>query len=197
MARRSAPEKAETHARILRHASEAFRLDGTGVGIGDVMKELGLTHGGFYRHFASKDELLGEAVALALDEVASRLQKVAEGAEPGSELSAIIEAYMSKKHQQHPETWCALASLMPEIARLPEQTRRRIDAALLNYRETLLRYMPGRDVAEQSGVFVVLFSGMAGAMAMSRCFSDAATREQVLRMSREYYLATFAKPQKR
>jgi TetR/AcrR family transcriptional repressor of nem operon len=109
MARRSAAEKAETHERIVEHAAQAFREHGSGVGIGEVMKELGLTHGGFYRHFESKDDLLVAAISQALSEVADRLERIAEKVEPAKRLEAIITAYLSTEHLRHPETWCALA----------------------------------------------------------------------------------------
>ncbi len=192
MARRSAADKADTHDQILRHASQAFRAHGSGVGIGEVMKDLGLTHGGFYRHFESKDALLVEAIALGLDEVAERLAHIADQAEPGKELEAIITAYLSTEHLKHPETWCVLASLAPEIGRQSVTVRKRLDASLSGYMEKLARYMPGATPHERSRNFVVIMSGMAGAIAMARAMGNKDMREFVLEQTREYYLATFA-----
>lgn len=192
MARRSAADKAETHDQIVHQAAEAFRAHGSGIGIGEVMKELGLTHGGFYRHFASKDDLVIAAISLALEEIADRLARVAEQAEPGRELAAIITAYLSLEHLRHPETWCALATLAPDIARLPAATRKRLDGAMLAYMEKLARYMPGASPQAKSEAFLVLFSGMAGAIAMTRAMGDKAMRDQVLTVARDYYLRMFA-----
>lgn len=192
MAKRSAADKAETHQDILRHASEAFRSRGSGVGISEVMKELGLTHGGFYRHFESKDDLLIEAIALSLTQIADRLERIAQQAQPGSERAAIITAYMSEEHLRHPETWCALATLSPDIGRQPTPVRKRLDGALVGYMERMTKYMPGSTPQERSSAFLVLFSGMAGAMAMTRAMGDKDMRHHVLDVARTYYLKNFA-----
>ncbi len=192
MARRSAADKAETHERIIERASRAFREYGSGVGIGEVMKELGLTHGGFYRHFESKDDLLVEAIARSLDEVTERFNKIAEAAAAGKELEAIITAYLSVEHLRHPETWCALATLAPDIGRQPAAIRKRVDSALQRYMARMARYMPGATEDERRRNFVILFSGMSGAMALTRACGDKEMRERVLSTTRDYYLSTFA-----
>jgi len=192
MARRSAAEKAETHERIVEHAAKAFREHGTGVGIGEVMKDLGLTHGGFYRHFESKDDLLVAAISAALSEVADRFDRIAEKVEPPEQLAAIITAYLSTEHLRHPETWCALATLAPDIGRQSAAVRKRLDGALTQYMERMSKYMPGANDDERRGTFVVLFSGMSGAMAMARACGDKDMRERILSATRAYYLATFA-----
>jgi len=133
MARRTAAEKADTHAAIVRQAAKLFRERGSGVGIADVMDDAGLTHGGFYRHFGNKDDLIVEAVSVALHELSERLTRAAERAEPGRELEAIITAYLSTDHLAHPESWCALAALAGDLGRLPSRARKRLDIALVEY----------------------------------------------------------------
>jgi TetR/AcrR family transcriptional repressor of nem operon len=192
VARRSAADKAETHERIIERASRAFREYGSGVGIGEVMKELGLTHGGFYRHFESKDDLLVEAIARSLDEVTERFDKIAKAAAPGKQLEAIITAYLSAEHLRHPETWCALATLAPDIGRQPAAVRKRVDLALQRYMARMAKYMPGATEDERRRNFVILFSGMSGAMALTRACGDKDMRERVLSTTRDYYLSTFA-----
>jgi TetR/AcrR family transcriptional repressor of nem operon len=192
VARRSTAEKAETHERIIERASRAFREHGSGVGIGQVMQELGLTHGGFYRHFESKDDLLVEAIARSLDEIAERLDTIGQAAAPGKELEAIITAYLSAEHLWHPDTWCALATLAADIGRQPAAVRKRLDAALARYMERMAKYMPGAGENERRQNFVILFSGMSGAMAMTRACGDKVMRERVLQTTRDYYLSAFA-----
>ena len=192
MSRRSAAEKAQTREQILRRASQAFREYGSGVGIGEVMKELGLTHGGFYRHFESKDELLIEAISLGLAEIADKLDRIAQQAEPGRELEAIITSYLSQEHLRHPETWCALATLAPDIARQSAALRKRLEGAMMGYMQKMAKYMPGSSDQERAATFLILFSGMAGAMAMARAMGDKDLREQMLSLSRDYYIKTFA-----
>jgi TetR/AcrR family transcriptional repressor of nem operon len=191
MARRTAAEKADTHAAIVRQAAKLFRERGSGVGIADVMDDAGLTHGGFYRHFENKDDLIVEAVSLALHELSERLTRAAERAEPGRELEAIITAYLSTDHLTHPESWCALAALSGDLGRLPSRARKRLDIALAEYMQSLIGYMPGSTIDEQRRNFVVLISGMAGAIAMLRVFGDKAQREAALSMVRDYYMKTF------
>ena len=192
MPKRSAADTARTHESILQHASQTFREQGSSVGINELMNALGLTRGGFYRHFESKDALFIEAVALGLDEMAQRLVQAAQTAPPGQQLSAIITTYLSPAHLQHPETWCVLAVLAPEIARLPVGVRQQLDGAMQRYMEALAPYMPGDTPQEKSQQFLLLMSGMAGAIAMLRVFSNEGTREQMLTLTRDHYLRVFA-----
>ena len=192
MPRRSAADKEKTHQQILRHASREFRSRGSAVGIADVMKELGLTHGGFYRHFGSKDDLFVDAIALSFREVGDRLERAAEAAPQGEQTAAIITAYLSKQHLKEPETWCALASLAPDIARMPAPIRKRMDAATMLYMERMSKYMRGADAQEKRKNFLLLFSGMAGAIAVIRSLGDPGMRDQALSLARDHYLQTFS-----
>jgi TetR/AcrR family transcriptional repressor of nem operon len=178
---------------MVEHAAQAFRERGSGVGIAEVMKELGLTHGGFYRHFESKDDLLVAAISQALSEVADRLARIAEKVEPAEQLDAIITAYLSTEHLRHPETWCALATLAPDIGRQPAAVRKRLDAALAQYMQRMAKFMPGETDDERRKNFVILFSGMSGAMAMARACGDKDMRERILSTTRDHYLATFGR----
>lgn len=191
MPRRSADDKEKTHRQILHHAAKEFRARGSAVGIADVMKDLGLTKGGFYRHFDSKDDLFVEAVSLSFKEVGDKLEQVAE-ASPENSAAAIIKAYLSTEHLRHPETWCALASLAPEIGRMPAKVRKRLDGASILYMERLSKFMHGADAEERRKNFLLLFSGMAGAIAVIRTLSDLEMRDQILAMTREHYLKMFA-----
>ena len=193
MARRSVAEKAETHDKILRHASRAFRARGSTVGIGELMKDLDLTNGGFYKHFASKDDLFIDAVVESLRQIGERFEAIAERAAKNKRLEAIITAYLSKEHLLHPESWCTLAAMAPDIARQPVAVRKKIDAALVLYMQRIAKYMPGDTEQEQRKNFILLFSGMAGALAMARAFGDSGIRDQVLAMTQNYYLTTFLK----
>lgn len=192
MARRTAAEKADTHQAIVRQAAKLFLERGSGAGIAEVMDDAGLTHGGFYRHFENKDDLIVEAVSLAFRNLSERLARAAQRAEPGHELAAIITTYLSVEHLAHPETWCALAALAGDLGRLPSRARKRLNATLMEYMQSLIGYMPGSTPDERRKNFMVLISGMAGAMAMIRVFGDKAMREAALSTIRDYYLKTFA-----
>ena len=129
--RYSAEHKAANHENILSVAARSFREDGgDNSGIGAVMKKAGLTKGGFYRHFESKDDLFVEAVARAFDEMGRAMVEVAKSAPEGQALRAIIEHYLSPRHANSPGTGCVLSALGPDLAREPVAVRRRIEAPL-------------------------------------------------------------------
>src|ERR1700743_1886779 len=106
--------KARNHENILSVAARSFREHGgDSSGIGQVMKKVGLTKGGFYRHFESKDDLFVEAVARAFDEMGNRMVEVATSAPEGQALRAIIEHYLSARHVNSPGTGCVFSALGP------------------------------------------------------------------------------------
>lgn len=109
-------KKRENHQRIVTIAAERFRADGfDGVGVADLMAQAGLTHGGFYNHFPSKEALVAEALAQSFEETAARYA--------GHEVGAVIDAYLSRAHRDAPGQGCPAAALSGEAARLPAETR--------------------------------------------------------------------------
>src|SRR5262249_34090280 len=156
---RYSPEhKAQNHENILSVAARSFREDGAdSSGIGTVMKKVGLTKGGFYRHFESKDDLLVEAVARAFDEMGAGMTKIAGSAPKGQALRAIIEYYLSARHANSLGSGCVLSALGSEMARKPVDMRRRIEASLEAYRERLLPFMPGQTREEKLEKIRLLF----------------------------------------
>src|SRR5262249_1278671 len=130
---------------------------GDSSGIGTVMKKAGLTKGGFYRHFRSKDDLFVEAVAGALDDMARGMLEVAQAAPEGQALRAIIERYLSPRHANSPGMGCVLAALGPELREKPLSSRTGIDALWEAYRERLLPFVPGQTREERLAKFSGLF----------------------------------------
>ena len=188
-----AAQKAETHEKILVAAARSFREHGSEVnGIGQVMKKLGLTKGGFYRHFESKGDLYSAAVARAFEESGNRLVAVADAAPKGAELRAVIEAYLSAKHLSDTGAGCPLAALAPEIARQPLSVRKRISKSMLGYGERMLPYIPGRTIEEKRARVFVLFSGMAGVLVAARAIPDPQSRERILATARSFYVEALA-----
>ena len=172
---RYSPEhKAQNHENILSVAARSFREHGgDSSGIGTVMKKVGLTKGGFYRHFKSKDDLFVEAVARAFDEMETGMLEVAKSAPEGQALRAIIERYLSMGHANSPGSGCVLAALGPELARKPLSVRRRIEALLEAYRERILPFVPGRHARRKtSEVPVVVPQYGGGADDGPRCFGS-------------------------
>src|SRR5262245_15338757 len=116
--RYSAEHTAGTRRRIVEGAAAALRRRGlAGVGVADLMREAGLTHGGFYSHFPSKDALVAEAVGRAGKQSVKSLQKVIDRAGRRSAWTDIVATYLSADHRDRPNRGCALASLGPELAR--------------------------------------------------------------------------------
>src|ERR1700739_1971662 len=123
--RYSKEHKQETHARIVRKASVRLREKGAhGIGVADLMKEAGLTHGGFYAHFDSRESLVIEAFNYAMDRANARWRNLAEETPPNRRLATIIEAYLSPVHRDDPGHGCAVPSLGAEIARESPKTRK-------------------------------------------------------------------------
>jgi TetR/AcrR family transcriptional regulator, transcriptional repressor for nem operon len=191
---RYSPEhKAQNHENILSVAARSFREHGADIsGIGTVMKKVGLTKGGFYRHFESKDDLFVEAVARALEEMGRSTLEVAKSAPEGQALRVIIERYLSARHANSPGAGCVVAALGPELARKPLSVRKRIEALLDAYRERLLPFVPGQTREEKVAKFTVLFASMAGVLTRARVISDAHKREWMLTEARNFFIKSFA-----
>ena len=191
--RYSEAHKARSHENILAVAARSFRERGGDTsGIGTVMKKVGLTKGGFYRHFKSKDDLFVEAVARAFDEMGRGMVETARSAPAGRALGAIIERYLSARHANAPGSGCALSALAPELARKPARVRKRIEALLEAYRERLLPFVPGRTREERLAKFRLLFSSMAGVLMMARVTSNPQRRERMLTQARKFFIKSFA-----
>jgi len=191
--RYSLEHKAENREKILSMAARSFReRGGDSSGIGTVMKKAGLTKGGFYRHFASKDDLFVEAVARAFEEMGRDMLEVAKSAPEGQALRAIIEHYLSARHANSPGTGCVISALGPELARKPLSVRKRIEASLEAYRERLLPFVPGHTREEKLAKFQILFPSMAGVLSMARVLSSPQRREQMLTEARKFFVKSFA-----
>jgi TetR/AcrR family transcriptional regulator, transcriptional repressor for nem operon len=190
---RYSPEhKAQNHEKILSMAARSFREHGgDSSGIGAVMKKAGLTKGGFYRHFGSKDDLFVEAVARAFDEMGRGMLEVATSAPEGQALRAIIERYLSTGHANSLGTGCAFAALGPELARKPLSARKRIEASREAYRERLLPFVPGQTREEKLAKFELLFPSMAGVLTAARLKLSPQRRERMLAVARKFFIKSF------
>lgn len=190
--RYTAEHKKKTRDRILRAASRQVRGRGEkGVAIAELMAELDLTHGGFYRHFASKQQLLVEAVAKGFEEVAAKQARAVAKGQPGGELRSIIELYLSPEHCANPADGCPLAALTSEIARYPQSLRVKIDRAMREHLKPLVRFLPGETEAEREHNCLILFSGMAGALNMARSMADRERRQAMLEAAKDFYIKAF------
>jgi len=190
---RYSPEhKAEVHEKIVKDAARRVRAEGmTGAGVATVMKDAGLTHGGFYKHFGSKDELLAESLRQAFEEIAARLTEAARHAKPGTAWKAMVKEYLSVEHCEQVDRGCPLAALAPELARADTELKPKIARELLRYRDRMVPYMPGRQTAEKVRNFLVIISTMLGAVSLARILPEREMRERVLGTVREFLLGSF------
>ena len=190
--RYSAKHKEETRDRILRTASRRFRGRGEDdVAIADLMQELKLTHGGFYKHFKSKQDLFAESIDTAFEEGAQMLLEAAKRAKPGTELKSIIETYLSPEHCEQTSEGCPVAALASEVARHPRAVRVRFDKAVRDHAKRFAKFLPGSSEAEKIRNFAVLFTGMAGALSVARAVADDGMRQRILQGAREFYIRSF------
>ena len=184
--------KTRTRGRILRNASRKLRAEGlSSPGIASVMKASGLTVGGFYKHFRSRDELLVEAIAQGFSEFGEKVYSSLEKVPPEERWKEIVRWYLSPEHCEHPESGCPVAALAPEIGRAKLSVRNRITGMLKERRDLLLPFMPGATAAERHRNFLVIFSAMAGAVSMARILTEPADRLSLLNSVRDYLLHSF------
>jgi TetR/AcrR family transcriptional regulator, transcriptional repressor for nem operon len=184
--------KAEVHQKIVRDASRRVRTEGlNGAGVAAVMRDTGLTHGGFYKHFGSKDELLLESLREAFREIADNLAHTAEQPHPEAAWKAIVKAYLSLEYCDHAERGCPLTALAPELARVDKRMRGQIVTELVKYKDRMLPFMPGRRTADKERAFFAIFSTMIGAIEIARMLPEPAMREKVLASTRDFLLHSF------
>jgi TetR/AcrR family transcriptional repressor of nem operon len=184
--------KAEVHQKIVRDASRRVRTEGlNGAGVAAVMRDTGLTHGGFYKHFESKDELLLESLREAFREIADNLVHAAQQAPREAAWKAIVKAYLSPEYCEHVERGCPLPALAPELARVNKRTRGQIFGELVKYKDRMLPFMPGRRTAEKERAFFSIFSTMIGAIEIARMLPEPEMREKVLASARDFLLHSF------
>jgi TetR/AcrR family transcriptional repressor of nem operon len=179
--------KEETHERIVEAASRAIRRAGyDGVGVAELMGELGLTHGGFYAHFKSKTALLAEAADRAGARGVQSLSKAASKAGSGRELHGLVEAYLSDQHLHTPDLGCPIAALGTEMARQAPEVRgaatRRIKELIGLFERTLPDWgKPGNhDNA------MALLALLVGTMVIARAVDDVELGRAIRKASRVF-----------
>jgi len=181
--------KAKTHRRIVKNAARRFRAEGlSGPGVAAVMKSSGLTVGGFYKHFRSKDDLLAEAIEEGMLEHGEKFLASIQDVPPAERWKAIVRYYLSPEHCEHPESGCPMATLAPEIARARPAIRKRIASLMLARRERVMQFMPGDTDAEREKNFNIIFPAMAGAIAVARILPYPEEREKILNDLRDHLL---------
>jgi TetR/AcrR family transcriptional regulator, transcriptional repressor for nem operon len=184
--------KAEIHQKIVKDGSRRIRTEGlTGAAVTAVMRDAGLTHGGFYKHFESKDALLIESLGESFREIGDRLVQSAEQSRSEEPWKAIVKTYLSLEFCDQAERGCPLTALAPELARVDKKMRGQVLSELVTYRDRMIPFMPGRRTADKERAFFQIFSTMIGAVAMARMLPAPEMREKVLAGARDLLLRSF------
>lgn len=173
--------KAENHARIVAIAAEKFREMGIdGVGLADLMKEAGLTHGGFYRHFDSREELVAEAVECALEQGGQRVAEVADASRK-SPFAAIVDAYLAVSHRDSPAAGCAVTGLASDVARSGERARAAYTRQVEEYVELIGNALGEGDRKASRRRAIFTLSALVGALSIARAVNDERLSLEILK----------------
>jgi TetR/AcrR family transcriptional repressor of nem operon len=171
---------AKNRQRILDVAGRLFRERGfDGISVADLMKAAGLTHGGFYGHFESKEDLVAQACAKVLSGSANGWARIA-AERPDDAARAIVEAYLSPKHRDQPGIGCAFATLGGEVARQAKPVRQAFTEGIRARLEVLAGVVTGRSKAAQRQKALATMSGLVGAMVLARAVDDPAFSGEIL-----------------
>src|ERR1700720_780273 len=168
--RHSKAEKAKTHKRIVAIASRRFREEGlAGIGIADLMKEAGLTVGGFYKHFNSRDALVAEAVGDALELWRRQVDAAASGGPPVT-YESLVDEYLSEAHRNHPGAGCPVGALAGELARSDKRTRALVSRKIRDNIELLAGLIRDKNKTDKDTArsrAVMTYCAMVGAIGMA------------------------------
>jgi len=190
----SKAQKARTHRRIVAIASKRFREKGlAGFGIAELMKEAGLTVGGFYKHFDSRDDLVAEAVNSAFGGWKRRVDAAKSGGPPVS-YEKLIDDYLSEAHRDNPGAGCAFSALAPEIARSDKRTRAFTSEQVRSDIQLIAALRPAKDKRTQRSRAILAFSALVGAMSLARAVSDVALSREILETVAELLKNSVSKP---
>jgi TetR/AcrR family transcriptional regulator, transcriptional repressor for nem operon len=178
-------EKAIHREQIIATAAHRFREKGfDGISVSDLMKEVGLTHGGFYGHFSSKDELVALAVQRAFRETIVRWEKVIEAA-PERPLEAFMEYYLTTRHRLQPQSGCILAALGSDLSRQPEMVKAVVTEGQQKALETIAKAIPGPVGPAKRRQAIAILARLVGAMILSRSVVDKEFSAEILEASAE------------
>jgi TetR/AcrR family transcriptional regulator, transcriptional repressor for nem operon len=178
--------KRTTRARVLKEAAKAIRSEGPHrVGVADVMARAGLTHGGFYAHFASKNELVAAAIAQMFDEAQATLDHFSVGKPPAAALRAYIDFYLSPRHRDAYDSGCPLPSLSGDFPRLERAARQRFARGAERLVAALAALISALGRVDAEALASSSLAEMVGAIGLARSIPDPKRSNATLKHSRE------------
>jgi TetR/AcrR family transcriptional repressor of nem operon len=196
--RYSKDHKQETHARIVKNAAVKLREKGAhGIGVADLMKDAGLTHGGFYAHFASREALVIEAFAYAMDRSTERWRKKAGELPPEKRLEGIVESYLTPVHRDDPGHGCAVPALAADIARESAKTRRAFSAKVEQMIDMLADQIPRVSRKEARKQAIASLATMMGTLILARVAGTGDFSNEILEAGRDAALDSAKSPGRR
>ncbi|WP_394824922.1 TetR/AcrR family transcriptional regulator [Pendulispora albinea] len=190
----SQAEKAENHDRILRIAAARFREKGIeGLSVADLMKEAGLTHGGFYRHFASREDLVAEAIAYALTdgETQGGLEELSAD---NVTFTTLIDAYLNETHRDSPAQGCAVAALAGDVARSGARTRAVFTRQVKRNIQSLSAMLANGDAPSKRAHAILIWSALVGSLTLARAVNDKKLSAEILETVRVGMKSLFGNP---
>jgi TetR/AcrR family transcriptional repressor of nem operon len=189
----SRQKAAANRERIIDAAGALFREKGfDGIGVADIMKAVDLTHGGFYGHFASKDDLIAQASRRALASAAANWGKIVDEA-PKHRYAALLEHYLSPRHRDHPGHGCAFAALSADAARCGKPVRAAFAGGLEPLIDIVVGAIPGRSKPARRRKAIAAVAELVGALILARAVDDPALSDEILDAARSELLQA-AKP---
>lgn len=180
-----AEKSAETRKRVLDATSQAIRVHGTdGVSVSEIMKSVSLTHGTFYAHFSSKEDLMAAAVTHAADTFREALKEKAKTVESGGRARGLAAAYLTAEHATNPENGCFIAALGSELGRAPEPVgvsfRESVDETI-----AMIEGLLAADGSNRRDAAIASLATVVGGVILARAAKDDEARDTVLRACRE------------
>ena len=191
MKRATTRSKEATHERIVQTAARAIRRSGyNGTSVADIMKEAGLTHGGFYAHFSSREAMLAEAADRAGAESVAVSTRVVATAKPEQALQALVRAYLSKEHVKNVEMGCPIAALGSEMPRQAPEVRRAATRRIKEMIDVVARQLPdwGQPAAHEHALVTVATS--VGALLLARAVDDPKLSDALLEATLKHFAPT-------
>jgi TetR/AcrR family transcriptional repressor of nem operon len=177
--------KERTRQRVLSEAAAAIRAHGPdGIGVAGLMAKAGLTHGGFYSHFKSKDDLVAQAISRMFEESRLKFAAHTEEKDPAVALGRYIDMYVSQRHRDAPENGCPLPALSGDLARMPAKARKRFTAGFAALAENIAGRLKELKKPAPEQMAESMLAEMVGAIALSRALEDAATSDRIIETSR-------------
>jgi len=178
----SKEKAAQNRERILTSAARLFRVHGIGAtGVDAITEDAGLTHGGLYSQFGSKEVIAAEAIGFALARSKRVWQRALERNPGKRALPVIVDGYLSRAHRDAPGTGCVVAALGSDIARQPRRVRQAFTQEIKNDLEFLSRLMPNADHSRSYEDAIVAFASMAGALILARAVDDEQLSDLILK----------------